>query len=224
MPPLVRRFLVRLTRFLLYLVLLGAALVPLGVNLTSLVVGLGVLGIIVGLALQDTLSNLVSGLLLLLLRPFQKGELVEVAGVTGFVEDLTLSATTLKTFDGRMVLIPNKQVWGGPITNFQTWPIRRIDLVVGIAQEDDVRHALQVLRTVLDGDDRVLREPASLANVRGLAESTVDLNVFAWTRQEDFGAVRNDLLLGIKEACEREGIRLPYPTRTVLLRQDGDPS
>lgn len=219
-PELVERFLVRLSRFLLYVALLGLALAPFGIDLTSLALGFGVLGIVIGFALKDVLANFASGVLLLILRPFDKGHLVEVGGITGFVEDLGLNATTLKTFDGKRVIVPSQKVWGSPITNFHSWPIRRIDLVVGISYDDDVERALAVIRRILETDERVLREPGPATNVREFADSSVNLNIFAWTEQGNFGALRNDLLLKVKEAFEREGITIPYPTRTVIMQEE----
>lgn len=218
-PPLVRRFLLRISRFLLYVAVIGLALTPLGVNLTSLVIAFGVVGIVVGMALQDSLSNLVSGLLLLVLRPFRQGNLVEAAGVTGFVEDLGLNATILKTFDGKRVTIPSKLVWGAPITNFHAWPIRRIDLVVSLDYRDDASRALEVVQRVLDTDDRILREPAPTANVKGIQEGSVELNVFAWANQEDWGTVRTDLQLRVKEGLEEAGFTIPYPSQTIRLEE-----
>ncbi len=219
MPELVRKFLVRVSRFLLYILVLGLMLAPLGVDLTSLALSFGVIGIVVGFALQGVLSNLAAGVILIIMRPFRKGHLVEVAGITGFVEDLSINATTLKTFDGKMVMIPSQQVWNSPITNFHSWPIRRIDLVVGISYEDDVTRALRIVRSVLDSDERVLKEPSTVTNVREFADSSVNLNIFAWVKQEDWGAVRNDILVGLKEAFEKEGITIPYPTRTLITQE-----
>jgi small conductance mechanosensitive channel len=218
-PELVERFLVRLSRFLLYIIVLGLALAPLGVDLTSLALGFGVLGIVIGFALKDVLSNLAAGILLMIMRPFEKGHLVEIGGIRGLVEDLSINATTLKTFDGKKVIVPSQKVWGSPITNYHSWPIRRIDLVVGISYEDDVQRALEIVRGILNSDERILREPGPATNVREFAESSVNLNIFAWVKQEDFGAVRNDLLLKVKEAFEREGITIPYPTRTIHMRE-----
>jgi small conductance mechanosensitive channel len=218
-PELVERFLVRLSRFLLYIAVLGLALAPLGVDLTSLALGFGVLGIVVGFALKDVLSNLAAGVLLMIMRPFDKGHLVEIGGIRGLVEDLSINATTLKTFDGKKVIVPSQKVWGSPITNYHSWPVRRIDLVVGISYEDDVQRALEIIRGILDSDERVLRDPGPATNVREFAESSVNLNIFAWVKQEDFGAVRNDLLLKVKAAFEGEGITIPYPTRTIYMHE-----
>ncbi len=219
MPDLVRRFLVRLSRFLLYIIVIGLMLAPLGIDLTALVLSFGVAGIIVGFALQGVLANLAAGVILIIMRPFRKGHLVEVAGITGFVEDLSINATTLKTFDGKKVMIPSQQVWSSPITNFHSWPIRRVDLVIGISYEDDVPRALDVVKNILESDPRILREPEAVANVREFAESSVNLNVFAWAKQEDWGGVRNDILVKVKEAFEKEGITIPYPTRTIIQRE-----
>lgn len=219
-PPLVGNFLVRVARFLLYLVLLGLFLAPLGVDLTSLVISFGVLGIVMGLALRDFLSNLIAGITLITIRPFQIGHLVEAAGITGFVQDVSITATTLKTFDGKKVVVSSSQVWGGPIVNYHHWPIRRIDLVVGVSYEDDVPQALQVIKRVLESEKRVLKEPEATTNVAALADSSVNLNIFAWTKQEDWGDVRTSLLVSVKEAFEKEGITIPYPTRSVLIRSD----
>ncbi len=215
-PEIVQRFLIRLSRVLLYLLIVGLALAPVGIDLTGLALSFGVAGIIVGLALQGVLGNLAAGVVLVIMKPFRIGHLVEVAGITGFVEDLSINATTLKTFDGKKVMIPSQKVWSGPITNYHSWPIRRIDLVVSVSYEDDVPRALEVVKGVLDQDGRVLKEPEAVTNVREFAASSVDLNVFAWVKQDDWGAVRTDILLRVKEAFAREGITIPYPTRRIL--------
>ncbi len=219
-PPLVRNFLVRVFRFLLYVILLGLILAPLGIDLTSLVISFGVLGIVIGFALRDFLSNLIAGITLILVRPFRKGHVVEAAGVTGFVEDVSINATTLKTFDGKKVVLSSSQVWGNPIVNYHHWPIRRVDLVVGVSYEDDIPRALKVIGGVLESDERILKEPEATTNVNTFADSSINLNIFAWAKQEDWGNVRTDLLLSVKKAFETEGITIPYPTRTVVLRGD----
>lgn len=191
----------------------------LGMNANSLVAIIGAAGLAVGLALKDTLSHLASGIMLLILRPFRAGDVIECAGRVGTVEAVTLFTVVMRTGDGLFVSLPNSSVWGAEIVNYTRNGRRRLTLTVGIGYGDDVERGLSVLRQVAAAEPRLLAEPAPEAVVSALGESAVVLALRAWTRPEDFFAVTFALTQRVKAAIEAAGLSIPFPQREVTLRQ-----
>lgn len=191
------------------------ALSQIGISLGPLLAGLGIAGFIVGFALQDSLSNFVSGLMILVYRPFDVGDFVEVAGVKGQINAMSLVNTSFLTFDNQKLIVPNNMVWQSVITNYTDQATRRVDLEFGISYGDDIDTAEAVIRDVLAGYDTILEEPAPIIKVSTLGDSSVNLIVRPWVRTEDYWNTYWDLTKLIKQAFDREGITIPFPQRDV---------
>ena len=188
-----------------------------GVETTSLVALLGVAGLAVGLALQGTLSNFSAGVMLMLFRPFNVGDAVNISGVMGVVDEIGLFSTQMHTFDNIFMIIPNSNIWGANISNFSTNPTRRIDLVFGISYTDDINKAMKIIREAMDADERVLKEPAPMVAVGELGDSSVDIFVRPWAKASDLWPTRFALIKDIKERFDKDGISIPFPQRDVHL-------
>ncbi len=204
---------------LLIIVIVGA-LDRLGVPTASMLAALGAAGLAIGLALRESLSNIASGVLLVIARPFRAGDYVDVGGQAGTVERVDLLRTVLVTLDNRVITVPNAQVMNQPIVNFNARSERRLDLPVSVAYEGDPVRALQVIREVLDAHPRVLktREPQLL--VQRFAASGVDLAVRPWVNTSDVMAAQSELLAAIKQALDAAGIEIPYPQQVMRVKQD----
>lgn len=193
------------------------ALGAVGVNIAPLLAGLGVLGFVVGFALQDTLGNFAAGVMILLYRPFDVGDVVTAGGITGSVKSMNLVSTTIGTPDNQVQIVPNGQIWGGVITNVTANDTRRVDLVAGIGYSDDIDKAEAVLKRIVEGHELVLKDPAPVIKVHELADSSVNLIVRPWTKTSDYWAVYWDLTKAIKIEFDKEGINIPFPQRDVHL-------
>lgn len=199
-----------------------AAVDQLGIKTTSFLAILGAAGLAVGLALQSSLANFSSGIMLILFHPFKVGDFVEAGGTTGTVEQINVFNTVMRTGDNREIIIPNAQIFGGTITNFSAKATRRIDLVIGIGYDDNIGKAKQIIEDILSADQRILKEPAPAILVTELGASSVDLAVRPWVRKEDYGSTRGDLLENIKTGLEDGGCSLPYPQQDVHLYKAGE--
>lgn len=192
------------------------ALGALGLDIGPLIAGIGITGFIVGFAFKDSLSNLAAGLLLLFYQPFEVGDFVEVGGITGAVRDMSIAATELKMPDGRLAIVPNSRIWNANIINFNRLGQRRIEWTVGVAYGTELGGALQALREVLTGDERILAEPPPHVVVQGLGESAVELVARGWVTPSNFLNVSSDTRRAMKEALDRAGIQIPYPHRVLV--------
>ena len=192
-----------------------AALDQVGVPNASLITALGAAGLAIGLSLQGSLSNLASGVLLILFRPFRSGDFVEVGGISGNVEKLTLLFTVIITGDNRQVTMPNSQVMGSPIINFSARNERRIDLVIGIGYQHRAEQAMEIIKRVVDSTEGVLQAPAPGFMLLNLGESSVDIAVRPWCKTVDYWPLRSTLLIKIKAALDEVGIEIPFPQRSV---------
>ena len=191
------------------------ALSQLGIEIGPLLAGMGVMGFVVGFALQDSLSNFASGLMILIYRPFDVDDFVDVAGISGKVDQMNLVSTTILTFDRKRMIIPNTKIWGDIITNISAENIRRVDLVFGIGYEDSIAQAEQVLQSIIDADERILKDPEPTIKVNALGESSVDFIVRPWVNSQDYWGVYWDITRLVKERFDEEGISIPYPQRDV---------
>ncbi len=212
-------FLASILNVVLLVVVVIAALEQLGVNTTSLLAVFAAAGLAVGLALKDSLSNFAAGVMLIIFKPFKVGDFVEAAGIAGVVEVIRIFNTQLRTGDNREIIVPNAQIYGDIITNFSAREQRRIDLVIGIGYEDDIRAAKQALEEILKTDTRILEDPAPVILVSELGESSIDLAVRPWVISADYWNVRSDLLETIKHEFDTKGISIPYPQRDVHIHQ-----
>ena len=191
------------------------ALSQMGLSLGPLLAGLGVLGFIVGFALQDTLANFASGMMILLYRPYDVGDVVTAGGVTGKVNDMSLVYTVILTFDNQKMIVPNNKIWGDVIQNVTSQRVRRVDLVFGIAYSDDIDKAEKVLHDIVDEHEMTLEDPEPMIKVHTLNESSVDFVVRPWVKSADYWDVYWDITREVKMRFDREGISIPFPQRDV---------
>jgi small conductance mechanosensitive channel len=215
LDPMLGNFLASLARYLIIIVTVLAVLAKFGIETTSLLAVFGAAGLAVGLALQGTLSNLAAGIMLLIFRPFKIGDFVEVAGLTGSVAKVTLFVTELTTPDNIQRLIPNGDVWGSAITNYNAHPIRRCDMLFGIAYDADIEAAMAVIRELAIAEARIHSDPEPFIVVSNLGDSSVDITVRVWCDSGDYWGVKFDLTKKVKEAFDARDIDIPFPTRIV---------
>jgi small conductance mechanosensitive channel len=212
-------FVSNLVYFTLFAAVVIAVLGLFGIETTSLVAVLGTAGLAIGLAVQGTLSNFSSGVMLLLFRPFDVGDFIDAAGVAGTVSEIGVFSTTLNTPDNVKIIVPNSGIFGSTIKNFSANNTRRNDIVLGISYDDDISKAISVVNAVLGEDSRVLSDPEPLVAVSELADSSVNLVVRPWCTKEDYWSLRYDLIRRLKEKLEQDGCTIPYPQHDVHLHQ-----
>jgi len=188
-----------------------------GIETASLAVVLGAAGLAIGLALQGTLSNFASGVMLMIFRPIRIGDYVELGGGSGTVFEIGIFSTKLNTPDNVRIELPNSSVYGETIKNFNANDIRRIDMVMGIGYDDDIGLAIETMRGIMKADRRVLEEPEMVLAVGELADSAVNILVRPWCAREDYWALKWDLTRQFKEKLEQAGITIPFPQRDVHL-------
>ncbi len=218
---LLERTALSMTGSLVMLFGLLVALSQLGFQVAPLLAGLGVAGFIIGFALQDTLSNFASGMMILLYRPYDVGDLIETAGAMGKVENMTLVSTTILTVDHQTLVIPNSMIWGNVIKNVTAQTERRIDMVFGIGYADDIPHAERVLTEILKAHEQVLDVPEPVVKLHNLGESSVDFVVRPWVKTDDYWDVYWDITREVKIRFDAEKISIPFPQRDVHLFKEG---
>ncbi len=210
-------FLSSSVRYFVIVITFVAVLAEFGVQTTSIIAVLGAAGLAIGLALQGTLQNIAAGIMLLVLRPFRVGEYIDAGGVSGTVDAINLFTTDMTTYDGIYRSVPNAELWNRNILNYSRNPTRRLDIPVGIAYEDDVEQALDLLLSHLSQDARVLPDPGPQVLVTGLGDSSVDLTLRCWTNRTDFWPLRFELNKKVKLWLDAAGISIPFPQRDVHL-------
>ena len=211
-----------LGNILRYLILAFASLFVLntfGIQTTSLVALIGAAGLAIGLALQGTLSNVAAGVMIILFRPIKIGDFVQVSGVSGTVKDISLNYTELADAGNVQVIVPNAQVWGNTITNFSVNQTRRAEWIFGVGYGADLKLAEQVIRDTILADPRSLADPAPFLQVNNLGDFSVDFLCRVWVKSGDYFQYQADMKRQVKEALDKAGIDIPFPTRTVLNNQ-----
>lgn len=188
-----------------------ASLGQVGIQTASFVAVIGAAGLAIGLALQGSLANFASGVLMLIFKPFKAGDFIEAGGTAGVVEEIHVFSTQLRSPDNKTLIVPNSAIMGGNIVNYSTKPTRRVDLVVGVSYEADLAHVKLVLQDIIKADDRVLTDPAPVIAVSELADSSVNLVVRPWVKSADYWDVYFGLTERIKVRFDEEGIGIPYP-------------
>lgn len=192
----------------------------LGVHLTGLLVAGGIVGIVIGFASQSIVSNLISGLFLMIERPIKIGNAVNIAGTAGVVEDIRIISTTLRTFDGLYVRIPNEKVFTTSITNYVAHVARRVEYVVGIRYRDDADNAVKIIKNLSEVHPLTLKKPSPDVFVDNLGDSSVNIIVRIWVPSTEWYGVKMELLWKIKKALEKEGIQIPFPQREVWFNNE----
>jgi small conductance mechanosensitive channel len=219
MEDTLENFLCNLIYAVLMVVVVIATINQLGIQTTSLLAVLGAAGLAVGLALQGSLSNFASGVLIVAFRPYKVGDFIEGGGVSGVVEDVQIFSTIMRSGDNKKIIVPNSQMMAGEIVNYSANDTRRVDLVAGCGYDDDLDKVRQVLTDIVNDDDRVLKDPAATIAVQELADSSVNFVVRPWVATGDYWPVYFDLTEQIKKRFDAEGIAIPYPQRDLHVYQ-----
>lgn len=210
----------RVVRMMILGLVTIAALAQFGVQTTSIITLIGAGGIAIALALRDTLSNVASGLLLLVVRPFGIGDVVNLSGGSGTVQEITLFLVKLRTPEGFLISIPNAEVAANAMTNLTRFETRRMDIPVGVSYQSDLAQARAVIAQVIAADSRLLTEPGPEVFVESLGDSSVNLMVRAHAKHADYWPARHALLQSIKEALDAHNVEIPFPRRELSLRAD----
>ncbi|HEX7801645.1 MAG TPA: mechanosensitive ion channel domain-containing protein [Pseudoxanthomonas sp.] len=219
-------FLRRTSYAAMMVLVLVTALTSLGVNPTSMLAVLGAAGLAVGLALKDSLSNIASGVMLIVLRPFRVGDHVIAAGQEGVVLEVRIFQTRLRAFDQRLIILPNSEVTTAPIVNYSSLPTRRMEIIVGIGYDDDLKRAQQILLDIARANPLILKDPAPFVQVTNLGESSVELKLFAFAKNADFGDAKSQVTESVRTEIIGNGLNIPYPQRDLHVyhhNADGTP-
>ncbi len=217
--PSLRGFVKSLSVTVLKILLAVTVASMVGIEMTSFIAILGAASLAVGLAMQGTLQNFAGGVLILLLKPFKVGDFIETGDYAGSVETIQIFHTTLVTPDGNHVILPNSSISSASLINFSTHPTRKLDLVMGIAYDDDIDLARKTLLGLVDADDRVLDEPKPEVLLTELGDSSVNLTLRCWLKNEDFWPASFELREKGKKAFDAAGLSIPFPQRDVHLYQ-----
>jgi len=216
---LLQDFFISLSSKVVFALGLLIALSQLGFELGPLLAGFGIAGVIIGFALQDTLSNFASGMMILIYRPFDVGDLINAANVTGRVSHMSLVSTTIKTLDNQRLIVPNNKIWGDTINNITAEHQRRVDMIFGISYSDNVEHAETILKSIVEQHPKVQEHPEPIVKLHTLGESSVDFVVRPWVNPDDYWEVYWDITRAVKIRFDAEGISIPFPQRDVHIYQ-----
>ncbi len=215
--PLLVNFVSSILFYALMVLVVITALGQLGVKTTSFVAIVGAAGLAVGLALQGSLSNFASGVLIILFRPFSVGDFVTAGGESGVVESVTILTTELKSLDGKKIIVPNSAVMSGSITNVTAHPVRRVDMTFGIGYNDDIDRAKELIWEILKADERILEDPGATVALAELGESSVNIVVRPWVEKANWWPVFTETQEKVKKAFDANSISIPFPQRDVHL-------
>ena len=217
--PTLASFVVNVAYAVLVVFVIITAVDKLGVQTTSFVALLGAAGLAVGFALQGSLSNFASGVMIILFRPFKLGDFVEAGGTAGVIESIDMLVTVLTTPDNKKIIVPNSTMMGGTIVNYSAHATRRVDMVFGIGYDDDLQKAKQALETILANHPLVLKDPAPAVALGEFADSSVNFNVRPWVKTEDYWKVYSDIHETVKLEFDKQNISIPFPQQDVHLHQ-----
>jgi small conductance mechanosensitive channel len=209
------KFLENIVYYALLTVVIIAALNKLGIATTSFLAILGAAGLAVGLALKDSLGNFASGVMIIIFKPFRVGDFVTAGGVTGSVSEVGIFNSVFVTGDNQRIVVPNSSITSGSITNVNAFDTRRVDLVVGISYDDDIKKTKDLITNLLTSHEKILVDKGITVAVSELADSSVNFVVRAWVNTPDYWEVRFFLMENIKLVFDKEGITIPYPQQDV---------
>lgn len=215
----VSHFVFSLVKIVIYVLLAATVLTVLGVPITSIIAVMGTAGVAIGLALQDSLSNVAGGFTILFNKPFKIGDYIQTDGVEGTVEVINIWYTQILTFDKKTIFIPNGQLVDSKITNFTTSPTRRVDMVFSISYDADYKKAISVLKGIADNHPLVLKDPEPLIRLTAQSESSIDLAFRVWVNNSDYWTVFFDMNEAVKDRFDEEGIEIPYKQLDVHIRE-----
>jgi small conductance mechanosensitive channel len=219
MDPSLRGFLNSMIGILLKTLLLISVVGMIGVQMTSFIAILGAVGLAVGLALSGTLQNFAGGVVILLFKPFKVGDYIDAQGHSGSVNEIQIFNTILKTPDNKTIIIPNGGLSTGSMINYSTEPRRRVDFVFGIGYGDDVDKARAVIQKLIDGDDRILKDPKSFIAVKELGDSSVNLVVRVWAEASNYWGIYFDMHEKVYKTFDKEGLNIPFPQMDVHVHK-----
>tara|TARA_Y100000389_G_C17469806_1_gene529277 strand:+ start:1756 stop:2634 length:879 start_codon:yes stop_codon:yes gene_type:complete len=215
-------FICNLVHISLMVVVIIASIGALGIETTSFIAIFGAAGLAVGLALQGSLSNFASGVLIVLFKPYRVNDFIEAAGISGTVEKVQILTTILKTPDNKQIIVPNSQIMDSIITNYSSNNIRRIDMIVGVSYNDDIEIVKKTLQEIISKDKRVLSEPKTMIAISELADSSVNFVVRPWVKSANYWDVKFEMIETIKKRFDEEGISFPYPQQDVHLYKENN--
>lgn len=218
--PLMSGFVFKLLKVLIWIFAILFILAVWGIDLTPVVAGLGVTGVVLGFALQESISSIFSGMMLAINQPFELGDYVDIGSTSGTVRAMDIMSVTLTTPDNRKITMSNKIVWSQVITNYSSMDKRRLDMNAGVAYGTDLNKAKQVIKDVIDSYPEVLKDPAPVIEVSELADSEITFIVRPWVAPSDYWPVKWRFQKDICEALERAGIEIPYNKLDVYVKQD----
>ncbi|MEH4622554.1 small-conductance mechanosensitive channel MscS [Phytobacter diazotrophicus] len=216
-------FLSALVRYGVIAFTLIAALGRVGVQTASVIAVLGAAGLAIGLALQGSLSNLAAGVLLVTFRPFRSGEYVDLGGVAGTVLQVQIFSTTLRSADGRIIVVPNGKIIAGNIINFSREPVRRNEFIIGVAYDSDIDLVTKLLTDIIQDDDRILKDREMTVRLNELGASSINFVVRVWSNSSDLQNVYWDVLEKVKRSFDEHGISFPYPQMDVNFKRVKEP-
>lgn len=217
LDPICHKFLISLLRITLYILLIIIALSMLGIEMTSLIAIVGAAGLAVGLAIQDSLSNLAGGFILLFSKPFNVGDFVDVSGVTGTVKHINILHTKLLTVDNKAIIIPNGQVSTAKLINYSAEKTRRLDLVISVSYSQDIEVVKQILTNIVESNELALQDPPPVIRVCEHAASSINFTVRVWVETDNYWVLNFDLLEQIKITFDKRGITIPFNQMDVNL-------
>ena len=217
LDPIIVGFVANFAYILLMVFVVLAALGKVGVQTTSFVAVIGAAGLAIGLALQGSLANFAAGFLMILFRPFKKGDYIEAGGTAGIVDEIQVFTTILKTPDNRLVIVPNAKIMGDNITNYSAMDRRRLDLTFGVSYTDDIPKVKSVLKQIAESDERVLKDPAPQILLGALADSSVNFIMRVWVKSGDYWPFNFETIEKVKIEFDKQGITIPFPQRDVHL-------
>ena len=218
--PTLTKFAVSVVKIALITFVIISAISQVGIETTSFVAVIGAAGLAVGFALQGSLSNFASGVMLIIFKPLKVGDFIEGGGAMGSVETIGMFVTTLTTPDNKVVYIPNSSLTSGNIVNYSAKDTRRVDMVFGIGYSDDIDKAKGVIKSLLDADSRILKDPAPQIVVSELADSSVNFKVRPWVNSADYWGVYFDITEQVKKNFDKQNISIPFPQRDVHMFQE----
>jgi small conductance mechanosensitive channel len=220
MSRLLRRMIVSSASKMVMFIGVLLALSQVDIDLGPLLAGLGIVGLVIGFALQDTLANFASGMMILFYRPYDVGDMLDVTGILGKVNRMNLVSTTILTLDNQTLVIPNRKIWGDVIKNVTAQGIRRIDMTFGISYSDDIPKAEGVLGEIIEQQEKILKNPEPIVRLHALGSSSVDFTVRPWVKVDDYLEVYWDITRAVKMRFDEEGISIPFPQRDVHIYEE----
>jgi small conductance mechanosensitive channel len=218
--PTLTKFAISLVKITLITFVIISAISQVGIETTSFVAIIGAAGLAVGFALQGSLSNFASGVMLIIFKPIKVGDYIEGCGAAGSVESIGIFVTTLVSPDNKVIIIPDSGLTGSNIVNYSVKDTRRVDMVFGIGYGDDIDKAKNVIKSIINNDSRILKDPVPQIVVSELADSSVNFNVRPWVNSADYWGVYFDVTEQIKKKFDEQNISIPFPQRDIHMFQN----